>query len=378
MDTQASVSSVTTLVLDDFENGNRDLNPLETEPNNRYLWSLLTDYSAGTNSPITMSTSGPHGGTNALQSHWNEVAEGDSTGYSSPSTTTFEQDWGRNPNWQLYCRGYINSTDATYSSQGWNNVRTLVTNSSLWQTNTFNRMKFWIKPPAGSSESVVGLSNFELGTFLRESSANGQTNEHNNWHWYHKFNFAYNSGKWTQAIVDMHPDHRRNSSGSTEHGNQAHPSTITPTLNYFDLMCTFYLDFPYSYQWGLSTSEDIYLDDVTFYSDQNNEDDDHIYSIFGTWISSLNKVRVGARRIKSDTATECLVRYAFSDIHALGWSSATVPAVSTMTRNGEKGNNGMAWESTAIDVGANPTLYVALKYDQSTETRIKQIAIPLT
>ena len=49
-----------------------------------------------------------------------------------------------------------------------------------------------------------------------------------------------------------------------------------------------------------------------------------------------------------------------------------------MTRNGEKGNNGMAWESTAIDVGANPTLYVALKYDQSTETRIKQIAIPLT
>ncbi len=121
-------------------------------------------------------------------------------------------------------------------------ARDHVSRPSIWRFNTYNRMSFWIKRPTSASPlDTGGRANVEFGTFVkRVANPDTRSDETGGNHYYHKLNLP-NNGRWTQVILNMHPDHRRGESGGVDAGYLPHP-TDEPRFNYFDALTRFYID----------------------------------------------------------------------------------------------------------------------------------------
>jgi hypothetical protein len=107
-------------------------------------------------------------------------------------------------------------------------------------------------------------------------------------HYYHKCDFE-TTGEWEQVIVDMHPSHQRSNFGDVEYGVLDHPSGES-AYNYFDLLVGFYLDFPYE---TFPLPAKFYLDGFEFYQETAQENDDQVYSVHATYVTSSNTIKVG-------------------------------------------------------------------------------------
>jgi hypothetical protein len=331
-----------TIVLDNFEaSAIRVVDSSQSDPQTRLLWNQYqNDFTAGPDVGVeSISSSFAKDGTRSLKV---TVQEGN-----------------------LYLQFY-----PIVNGCCWGNARQFTTGT--WQLDTYNRLRFWIRMPQQVGLASGGRYNLSLGTFLRRRNGSASNAEDGGGHWYHNFNLGYGGGEWQQVIVDTHPNAVRGGNGDTEWGDQTY-ITKESGYNYFDALTRFYLDF----QGGMSGEPaDFYLDGFEFYRETRPENIQQVYGLTAVYIPSSNTVRVGWQRNKNENSVRHEVRYAFTDIHTVGWAGATAAPNGVVTPPGVNGYNGMDWSTTGINVSGQNTLYIAIKPQNSSSFR--QIAIPLT
>ena len=256
-----------------------------------------------------------------------------------------------------------------HTNGSWSNLRDHI-DSGTWEFNKFNRMRFWILVPPGTDQKAPEHKNFDIGTYVRRSNGDAGSAEIGGGHYYHHYNLKY-TGQWHQIIMDMHPDHRRGDSGAVDQGVRSHP-TGESNYNYFDALTRLYFDgrgalnsYPATY----------YLDGFEIYHDPNPENVEQVYSLSGVYVPGNNELVVNWRRHKDDDRLKHEVRYAFSDIHTNGWDSATPAPGGVIHPPNEWDYNGMAYNTTGIDMGDNSEIYIAIKPQNS--DLFRQIIIPL-
>jgi len=244
--------------------------------------------------------------------------------------------------------------------------------SKVWKNDTYNRIRLWVKAPPTLQKEDVKRFNAHFGTYVRGLTGSRSNAESGGGdHFYHYYNIGY-SGEWHQVIVDFHPNHRRGASGGQEQGVREYP-TGEEGFNYFDLMTRFYFTFKNNLT---AYPGSFYIDNVELYRDPNPENIDQIYALHGVYVNSSNTITVGWSRDKTENDVRHQVRYAFSDVHDSGWDSALVaPGNSTISPPGWEGYNGMEYSTSAIDVGNNAFIYIAIKPENS--NLFRQIRIPL-
>jgi hypothetical protein len=345
-----------TVLLDNFEGGLRIAVPSETTPQYRDLWNQYTsDFYGGCIQPCDpglalIATNPVHDGTKALQVHL------------TPSLT------GQG---NLYMSFYPN--DGVH----WHFMREYVQPPSAWQLDTFNRMRLWVRFPSNVGAGLAvptGQYNLSVGTYVMKSTADGSQPEDGGGHFYHNFDIPY-TGAWHQIIVDMHPTHRRGDDPSFEWGTSAYYITHETGFNYFDALNRFYFDLQGDLPNGPPPA-DFYFDGFELYQDTNPENVNQIYSLNAAYVASSNTVVMGWNRRKDEQAVAHEVRYAFSDIYALGYGNASVAPNSPVKGGPDGVYNQMKYSTTAINVAGHTTLYMAIKPQNS--NLFRQIVIPLT
>ena len=254
-------------------------------------------------------------------------------------------------------------------------------NPADWQYNTYTKFRFWVKIPTNAgAPDYSGQGNCQVGLY-NKSITNADTTVDEGGgggHFYHAFSVEP-TGTWWQVILNMHPSHERGI-------NHVDPGFIpyitadpsrggqdpTNTYNYWDVLTRFYLqcNTPAGSVWN--------LDQMEFYRDPVTEDDIHLAStLTGTYVPGSNQVIVNWERQIPADSTNWEVRYAYSDIHSLGWNNAIAAPNGTVTPPGNGDYVEMHYASTAIPTAGQTVLYVAVK-SQTEPAKFNQIAIPLS
>jgi hypothetical protein len=266
----------------------------------------------------------------------------------------------------------------TYAGCGWPPA---CGNPSSWQLNTYNRMRLWVKlPPQVPGHETNGSNNMNMGTYVKAvTNASASSDESGGNHYYHNMNIP-NLGTWVQYIINAHPDHVRGAPGAEEEGVRLYPTTAPygsgdppNTYNYFDTLTRFYVQINNS---PSSYPADVGLDQIEFYREPHVENDQQIYSIASTYIPGSNRVIITWSRDKNENSINHEVRYAFSDIHALGWANATPAPNGVIVPPGWQGYNGMVYDTTALPVVGKSHVYMAIKPQNS--NLFSQIVMPLS
>jgi hypothetical protein len=236
------------------------------------------------------------------------------------------------------------------------------------------RFWFWV-PSTGAAEQIDGTTNFYMGTYVkRVTNPDSSSDEDGGGHFYHPFNVM--RGQWSMCTLNTHPGHERGDAGAVDSGNVPYPTSGDPakTYNYFDALTRFYIQ-----ETGGSLKtfpRDYYIDDLRFYHEGAAENDDQVYSICVSLNPANNRLFLTWNRPKDQNDVKHEVRYAFSDIHDMGWDKATAAPNGVITPPGYQGYNGMAYDTTGINVSGKTVLYLAIKPQNS--STFSQIAFPLT
>lgn len=267
-----------------------------------------------------------------------------------------------------------------YDGSNRNFARAYSANPAGWKFNTYNRMRFWIFQPSNADPADLGGNqNWYVGTYVkRVTNADSTSDEAGGHHYYHPFNIL--GGQWNQCVFNSHPGHERGANGGTDTGNVPYPTTPAyggsgdpaNTYNYFDTLTRWYIS------GGLISTfpADYWIDEIEFYQEPYTENDDQVYSICVSYTAATNRIFLTWNRPKDENAINHEVRYAFSDIHTLGWANATAAPNGIISPPGYQGYNGMVYDTTAINVSGNSTIYLAIKPQNSNV--FSQVAFPLT
>ncbi len=248
-----------------------------------------------------------------------------------------------------------------------------------WRMNTFNRFAFWVEAPASAAQlRTDGRQNCEFGTYVKRiADMDAHSDETGGNHYYHFLNLPP-TGTWTRVVLNMHPNHQRGGPGGKEWGNLLHP-TGEPAYNYYDTFTRFYFEFLQAPRTYPATYR---FDSFEFYREPYEENDDQIYSISATYVAAANRIVLSWFRNKADDAVKHEVRYAFSNIHEIGWDRATPAPDGLITPPGVGGYCGMVYDTTALPLGKGNgsaakgrTLYLATKPENS--ALFSQISLPL-
>jgi hypothetical protein len=272
-----------------------------------------------------------------------------------------------------------NGTSGFPSPRGW--ARNYAQDASSWEYNTYNRLSFWVKlPTTDTAYTTDGSQNLEFGTYVKQiTNPDLTSDEAGGEHYYHELNIPA-LGTWTQVVINMHPDHRRGDPGSTDPGVLNYPTTSTygggdpaNTYNYFDTLTRFYLQEPYSDP--SSHPADYLFDQFSFYKEPYQENDTQVYDLTSSYRASDNRLVVTWSRDKAEDTVNQEVRYAFSDIHQLGWANATAAPNGTITPPGGGAYNNMVYDTTGINMAGHSVVYIAIKPQNSSQ--FTEIAVPL-
>jgi PKD repeat protein len=265
------------------------------------------------------------------------------------------------------------------SPRGW--AQDYSANPTQWQDNTYNRMSFWVYvPTTDTAFTTDGSQGWEFGTYVKQiTNPDLTSDEVGGEHYYHLLNLP-NLGTWVQVVINTHPDHRRGDPGSTDPGVVTYPTTSTyggddpaNTYNYFDTLTRFYLQQPYTAPSAYPA--DYLIDGIQFYQDPYQENDAQVYNLTGTYRASDNQLAVTWNRDKAEDTVNQEVRYAFSDIHQLGWANATAAPNGTITPPGGGAYNNMVYDTTGINMAGHSVVYIAIKPQNS--DLFTEIAVPL-
>jgi len=333
------------VILDNFEQSSMRIAIAgEPDPQYLYLWNQYPgDFTEGPDPGTTaLSTLNKHSGSKSLE-------------------TTLP-----GPTGNIYLQFY------NHNGAQWGRVMDKII-SGTWQTNTFNRLRFWIKVgPTQMTYDTQGYYNFNFATYVHRNGGDYTNAEVGGNHYYHFLNIPY-TGQWHQVIIDWHPNHERGGSGSTEWGEKQYPTTSGTSWNYFDALTRFYVD---ATSIAMSYPQKYYVDDFEIYQDTHTENVAQVYSVNGVYVPTSNRLYVGWMRLKTDDVTHHEVRYAFSDIHTMGWNAATAAPNGNITPPGPGGPyNSMYYDNNTINMGTNPNIYVAIR-PVGAQT-FRQIVIPL-
>lgn len=264
-------------------------------------------------------------------------------------------------------------------------AREYCVNPDAWQFNTYNRMRFWMKVPASATpHQTDGRWNFNVGTYVKYvTEPDWSDDEAGGDHYYHHINLPA-LDQWVQVILNMHPSHRRGASGQEDPGFLPYP-TYGPEgepeeYNYFDALTRFYIaDFD---ELDQELPRTYLLDEMEFYREPYGENDEQVYSIAAVYEPSTNRLVVTWDRHKDDNDVAHEVRYAFENIHEIGWEEA-LPAPTDdgtddgiVTPPGWQGYNGMVYDTTRLELGGAGVVYIGIRPVGA--ELFSQIAVPLT
>jgi hypothetical protein len=329
------------VILADFEQQNLTvINKKENNPIYRYLWNQYDDYPS----------KGAQLGSERLS---NKQAH---TGLKSLNVTIERGN--------IYLQFFPKPT-----SSKWDFTYQHVPNQD-WTFNKYNRLKFWVKLPPGIKKARRGKQNTTFGTYFRKRNGNVTSAEAGGNHAYHFYDLE-SSGEWHQIIVDTHPNHLRGVTGSREHGNMEFP-TKEADFNYFDILTRFYFDMENNLP---HYPAEFYFDNFEFYRAPTDENIKQVYSLHGVYVKSSNKVMIGWMRDKNENKITHEVRYAFHDIHTIGWDLALKAPGGFVKPSGWGGHNGMEYTTNKIIMQNQQILYLAIKPENS--DKFRQIEIPL-
>jgi RNA polymerase sigma factor (sigma-70 family) len=271
-------------------------------------------------------------------------------------------------------QGLLKAQFNPYSKDRRGFAREYVTDPAAWQFNTYNRLTFWMKPPPpveGQPYRVNGEASVTVGTYCKRVTDAHEGNDNiGGGHFYHRINVPA-IGRWAQVVLNMHPHFEDGKDYGEEIGIQAHPSG-EEAYNYFDTLTRFFISVrspPASYP------ADYWLDEIRFEQQPRPENDAQVYSLSAAHDPTTNRVIVTWSRRKDETGIAHEVRYAFRDIHVLGWGPATPGPGGTVAAAGSGSANGMVYDTTELPLSGHPVLYVAIKPQNS--EKFSQIAIPL-
>ena len=244
--------------------------------------------------------------------------------------------------------------------------------SNQWQLNTYNKISAWIKVPSDwNLEKNDGTHNIAVAMFCKYPNSTN-IEEDNNCHFYHYFNLM-NTTAWQLMVIDSHPDSQRGASGGVDQGDIINYMKQQPNYNTFDLWTRFYFDTD-GYH---TTNGDFKIANIQAYQDTTNFNLRQVHSINAAYESSTNTIYVAWRRYKDDNSVNYDVRYAFSDIFALGYSNATpAPGGTNIPPLGFQGYAGAKYKTTGIDVRGRSSIFIAIKPVNS--SLFSQVEIPLT
>jgi hypothetical protein len=271
-------------------------------------------------------------------------------------------------------RGTLYAQFNSYNADGTRGfVREYVAQPEQWRFNTYNRLSFWLKcPPNASPLTQSGQENLQVGTYVkRVKGADRHSDEAGGDHGYHLFNVAP-TGTWTRLVMNMHPSHFRGQPGGKEHGNRPHP-TKEPEYNYFDALTRLYVDAcrskPTSYP------AVYHFDEFEFYREPYEENDEQVYSIAATFVSGTNELILTWSRRKDEPRAEHEVRYAFQNIHQLGWEQATPASGGLVRPLGDGGYNGMLYRSKDLPLQGKWIVHLGIK--PAGARLFSQVSLPL-
>jgi hypothetical protein len=241
-----------------------------------------------------------------------------------------------------------------------------------WRFNTYNRLRFWIKLPLSAPPHFTdGKTNVAVGTYVnRVHNANMASLVEGGGSYTHWINVP--TGRWVQVIMNMHPDLPGGDAGAVESGYLPHP-TGEANYNYFDALGQFFIE---ARERPSSYPADYLLDEMEFICQAYPENDDQIYSIAAAHERDSNRIIVTWNRRRDEDQVRHEVRYAFADIHGIGWSQAQPAPAGIVTPPGKgRGYSGMIYDTTALPLSKQAVVYIAIKPENS-ET-FSQVAIPL-
>jgi len=225
-------------------------------------------------------------------------------------------------------------------------------------------------PRSAPPHSTTGGSNMNLGTGIkRVQNADMRSLDAGGGSFGHRFNVPAVEA-WTQVIFNMHPNYGSNE--RTDLGNLPH-ATNEPGFNYFDALTQFYVearDVPSKYP------ADYLLDEIEFFRESRPENDEQVYSIAATHVPAEDRLIVTWNRRRREDAVAHEIRYAFTDIHRLGWEQATAAPGGTIRPPGKDVSTGMVYDTRALPLAGQKIIFIAIK-PQNADS-FSQVAIPLT
>jgi hypothetical protein len=256
---------------------------------------------------------------------------------------------------------------------------------SPWQSNTYDRMSFWIKSTNHTGGySTDGTNNIELGTYAKSitnpdltQDEDGSNPQGLNNHFYHALNMPASGPYWTHVILPPHPNHARSETANEDPGVQLHP-TGEAQYNYFDTLTRFYWDDPYGSWLGQNPTypATTFIDDIIFYKEPYQENDREIYGITATYVPA-NRVILTWCTLQLPTLVNFDIRYAFQDIHQIGWGAATpAPNGTGIVPAGSGGYNNVQYDTSAIPLSGQTVVYFAIKPQDSNV--FTEVVVPIS
>lgn len=249
-----------------------------------------------------------------------------------------------------------------------------------WTYDFYNRMEFHVKIPPQVNDINLnpGVRNGSIGTYNRSvgySRSDQASGEQGRLHYYHRFALPPSNGRWVKVIMDEHPNHIQGANGDVDPGNQPYP-TLENDRNHYDSLTRFY--FALGHQFHTDDGNDViyYFDKFNLYRETRQENEEQVYTISGFYDPSNNRLWVGWQRNKADNDIIHEVRYSFQDIHDIGWNAANVAPNGSITPLGYGGYSSMWYDNSTISMGANTSIFVAIKPQNS--NLFKQIQLDLT
>lgn len=247
---------------------------------------------------------------------------------------------------------------------------------TTWQYNTYNRWTYWIKTPAqlNNPYATDGQGNANVGAYAKKATNPDYfSDESGGGHFYYIQNWPM-TGTWVQCTVNFYVDHWRGNNGGTEEGS-GERATGEANYNLFDTLTRFYFQVDSA---AASLPAVYHIDEIGFYREVNPEPEQQVRDICATYVPNANRVIVTWMRNKNENTVKHEVRYAFADIHANGWNSATPAPGGTVTPPGWQGYNGMFYDTTSLPLSGKSVLYLAIKpLANNPQGLFAQVAIPL-
>ncbi|OAI50294.1 hypothetical protein AYO44_05770 [Planctomycetaceae bacterium SCGC AG-212-F19] len=272
-------------------------------------------------------------------------------------------------------QGLLKAQFNPYSNDRRGFAREYVGDPAAWHFNTYNQLTFWLKlpmPAEGQPYRSNGEASVTVGTYCKRiANAHEGNDDSGGGHYYHRVNVPA-TGHWTQVVLNMHPHMQDGKDLGQEIGIQAHPSG-EEGYNYFDTLTRFYIGVrspPASYP------ADYLLDEISFQYQPHPENDRQVYAIAATHMPPTNRLILSWSRPKDEDDVKHEVRYAFADIHKIGWDKAEPAPRGLIAPSGSGAFNGMVYDTMELPLAEQSVVYVAIKPQNA--ALFSQIAVPLT